>query len=55
MIGLQETTMWVYVVDAAMVLVNCLLRGSDHGPSVTQRTEPASLKTLVGRISVCVQ
>jgi len=47
MIGLQETTMWVYVVDAVMALVNCCCVAAITARPVTQRTEPASLKTLL--------
>ena len=47
MIGLQQTTMWVYVVDAFMALVNCCCVAAIAAHPVTQRTETASLKTLL--------
>jgi MFS family permease len=47
MIGLQKTTMWVYVVDAAMALVNCCCVAAITARPVTQRAETASLKTLL--------
>ena len=47
MIGLQKTTMWVYVVDAAMALVNCCCVAAITARPMTQRAETASLKTLL--------
>jgi MFS family permease len=47
MIGLQRTTMWVYVVDAAMALVNCCCVAAITARPVAHRTETASLKTLL--------
>jgi MFS family permease len=47
MIGLQKTTMWVYVVDAAMALVNCCCVAAITARPVIQRAGTASLKTLL--------
>jgi len=47
MIALQRTTMWVYVVDAAMTLVNCYCVFTLHARPVAQTKESASLKTLL--------
>jgi MFS family permease len=47
MIGLQKTTMWVYVVDAAMALVNCACIASITPRPVMRRPETASLKTVL--------
>jgi MFS family permease len=47
MIGLQKTTMWVYVVDAAMALVNGCCVAAITARPVTQRVGTASLKTLL--------
>ena len=47
MIALQKTTVWVYVVDACMALVNCGCVGSITAHPVTRRAEAASLKTVL--------
>jgi MFS family permease len=47
MIGLQKTTMWVYVVDATLALVNCCCVAAITARPLTQHTETASLKTLL--------
>jgi MFS family permease len=47
MIGLQKTTMWVYVVDAAMALVNCGCVAAIAAHPVMRRAGTASLKSLL--------
>jgi MFS family permease len=47
MIGLQKTTMWVYVVDASMALVNCACMASITAYPVKRQAEAASLRTVL--------
>jgi MFS family permease len=47
MIGPQHTTMWVYLVDAAMTLVNCYCVSTLRARPVAQTGESASVKTLL--------
>jgi MFS family permease len=47
MIGLQHTTMWVYLVDAAMTVVNCYCVSTLRARPVAQTGESASLQTLL--------
>jgi MFS family permease len=47
MIGLQRTTMWVYLIDASMTLVNCYCVSTLTARPVSQSRESPSLKTLL--------
>ena len=47
MIGLQRTTMWVYVVDASMTLVNCYCVSTLRARPLVQTGASASFKTLL--------
>jgi MFS family permease len=47
MIAWQHTTMWVYLVDASMTLVNCYCVSTLTARPVTQSRESPSLRTLL--------
>jgi MFS family permease len=47
MIGLQRTTMWVYVVDAGMTFANCCCVAAIAPHPMTRLAESASVKTLL--------